>query len=189
MPAHKLPEKNFEWTTDLAYAVGLLTTDGSLSKDGRHIIMRSSDIQLLKTFKKCLALTNKITQSKNDGWATKSSYRIQFSKVQLYKWLLKIGLSPAKTYNIGSLNIPDKYFPDFLRGHLEGEGNITSYKDFYNTYKNPKYIYTRIYTVFRSASKPHIMWLRDKITRLCNVKGHVLEEKPKRSDQTGIEIR
>jgi len=64
MPRHKLPPKNFKWSAELAYLIGLLATDGNLSKDGRHITMRSSDLQLLITFKKCLHLTNKIAQSK-----------------------------------------------------------------------------------------------------------------------------
>ncbi len=129
MSRKKLPYKDFKWTSKLAYAVGLLTTDGNLSKDGRHITMRSSDIQLLETFKECLNLTNKISQSKSDGRATKPSYRVQFSRVQLYRWLLKIGLFPHKTYTIGELKIPNKYFRDFLRGHLDGDGNIENYKD------------------------------------------------------------
>ena len=100
MPRHKLPDKDFKWTPELAYVIGLLTTDGNLSKNGRNITMRSSDTQLLKTFKKCLGLTTKITQSRNDGWAKKPCYRVDFSNVQFYRWLLKIGLFPAKTYTI-----------------------------------------------------------------------------------------
>ena len=184
MPRHKLPNKEFQWTPNLAYAVGLLTTDGNLSKDGRHINMRSSDIQLLKTFKKCLNLTTKIALSKNDGWATKPSYRVQFSGVQFYRWLLKIGLFPAKTYTIGSLNIPDEYFPDFLRGHLDGDGSVWSYEDRWNTFKNPKYVYIRLWSRFYSARKAHIQWIRENIIRLLGIRGHVWERPPKRPDQT-----
>ena len=49
MPRRKLPHKTFVWTPQLAYAVGLLVTDGNLSPDGRHICMRSSDKNLLET--------------------------------------------------------------------------------------------------------------------------------------------
>jgi len=184
MPRHKLPDKNFDWTTNLAYIIGLLTTDGNLSKDGRHIIMRSSDLQLLDTFKKCLHLTNKIAQSKNDGWAKKPRYRIQFGNVQLYRWLLKIGLFPAKSYIIGPLKIANQYFSDFLRGHLDGDGSIITYKDYYNVFKNPAYIYTRLYICFRSASKNHIEWLRKKTTKLYNIKGSIAEQKPRRKEQS-----
>ncbi len=115
MPRHKLPPKNFKWSAELAYLIGLLATDGNLSKDGRHITMRSSDLQLLITFKKCLHLTNKIARSKNNNLARKPSYRIQFGNVQLYRWLLTIGLFPNKTYTIGSLKIPDIYFNDSIK--------------------------------------------------------------------------
>jgi len=184
MPRKKLPDKNFKWTPKLAYIIGLITTDGCLSNDGRHIIMRSSDIQLLKTFKECLNLSNKIARSKNDGWATKPSYRVQFSAVQFYRWMLKIGLFPAKTYTIGKIKIPDKYFRDFLRGHLDGDGSVITYKDYWNTFKNPKYIYTRLYVGFMSASKKHMLWLRETICRIASLKGHLMERKPFRPDQT-----
>ena len=184
MPKAKLPDKDFEWTPELAYVIGLLTTDGNLSKDGRHITMRSSDIQLLKTFKKCLNLPYKIVQSRNEKWAKKPCYRVQFSSVQFYRWLLKIGLFPAKTYTIGPLTIPDEYFRDFLRGHLDGDGSVFTYEDYWNVFKNPKYIYTRLYTYFKSASKIHIDWLRENIIKLLNIKGHVNEEGPQRSYQT-----
>jgi len=177
MPKHKLPDKNFDWSTELAYIIGLLTTDGNLSNDGRHINMRSSDLQLLDTFKKCLHLTNKIAQSKNDSFAKKPCYRIQFSNVQLYKWLLKIGLFPNKTYIIKSLNIPKPYFRDFLRGHLDGDGSIITYKDYYNTFKNPEYVYTRLWVVFLSASETHIKWIRDTIYRLTLINGHIYPRK------------
>ena len=76
MPKAKLPNINFNWTSDLAYVIGLLATDGCLSSDGRHIIMRSSDIQLLEIFKKCLNISNRISQTFNDGWAKKPAYKI-----------------------------------------------------------------------------------------------------------------
>ena len=131
----KLPDIDFEWTPELAYAIGLITTDGNLSNDGRHISLRSSDTQLLETFKKCLNLSNEITLAKKakTSWEKKLSYKVQFGNVQLYRWLLKIGLFPNKTYTIGELKIPDEYFIDFLRGHLDGDGNIRFYKDEYNT--------------------------------------------------------
>ncbi len=34
-----------KWTANLAYAVGLITTDGCLSKDGRHIDLTSKDLE------------------------------------------------------------------------------------------------------------------------------------------------
>lgn len=184
MPKAKLSSINFDWTSDLAYVIGLLATDGCLSNDGRHITMRSSDIQQLETFRKCLNISNKIGQTFNDGWAKKPAYRIQFGNVQFYKWLLEIGLFPAKTYTIGEIKVPDKYFFDFLRGHLDGDGSIVTYTDNWNTFKNPKYIYKRIYIRFISASEKHIAWLAENIFRLSKIKGHLHQNKPTRDFQT-----
>jgi len=176
MPKPKLPYKNFKWTPKLAYVVGLLVTDGNLSKDGRHIIMRSSDRSLLKTFRLCLNLKNKIGKTYNI-LTKKPSYRIQFGNVQFYNWLTTVGITPAKTYTIGPIRIPDKFFRDFLRGHLDGDGSVYTYQDRYNNYKGRIYTNRRIYTNFCSASQTHASWLYNKILALSEIKGALLCDK------------
>src|SRR5258708_6218779 len=113
MPERRLPPKDFEWTPELAYAIGLLVTDGNLSGDGRHVSLRSAEIPMLETFKRCLKLENKIgTTIKKNG---DIAYRIQYGNVQFYDWLLKIGLFPAKSYTIGPITVPDEFFRDYFR--------------------------------------------------------------------------
>jgi hypothetical protein len=154
----------------LAYAVGLITTDGSLSSDGRHFDFTSTDIQLLKTFKKCLRINNKIS-SKSSGYTGYSGgrnvYHIQFGDVTLYQWCLKIGLMPNKTKKLGALLIPEKYFFDFLRGHLDGDGCIRKYQD--PVYQNSQ----RLYVSFCSASLVHLKWLQSTINKLLTIKGFI----------------
>ncbi len=175
----KIGKKQFRWSPKIAYAVGLLATDGNLSKDGRHIILRSSDIEQIQTFKKCLDLHNIIGASKSTAFPNrKICYRLQFSDVQFYKWLLKIGLFPAKTYTLGRINVPNIFFRDFLRGHLDGDGSITTYNDSYNTYKHPDYQYFRMFLRFISVSKKHIFWLRKTINKLTKLKGDLSELRP-----------
>jgi hypothetical protein len=186
MSAHRLPDIDYEWTPELAYVVGLLTTDGNLSKNGKTITMRSSDIQLLQEFLKCILFLNspaKIAQSHNDGYAVKPSYRVQVSRTQFYRWLMKIGLMPRKSLIIGALDIPNKYFRDFLRGHLDGDGSIYTYEDKYNHYKGKTYLNTRIYTKFISGSKKHIEWLYEKIAKLVKIKGALLHNKRTRMSE------
>ncbi len=43
-----------EWSSETAYAVGVITTDGCLSSDGRHINITSKDTDQLNNIKKCL---------------------------------------------------------------------------------------------------------------------------------------
>lgn len=166
--------QSFVLSAELAYVVGLLVTDGCLSSDGRHIIFTSNDIESIGNVIRILKLKNIIGFTRNK---TSEVYRIQITNVQLYDWLIKIGLSPAKSLTIGEINVPDKYFVDFLRGHLDGDGSITTYTDRYNTKKNIKYVYERIFTTFISASKKHILWLRDRIICNLEVKGSIHKTK------------
>ena len=171
MPKPKKPEKEFKWTSDLAYVLGLLVTDGNLSSDGRHISFKSSDYSLVKNLKGVLGLSNSIIPVQENRPNRRQPYLIQFGDVQFYRWLEKIGLSPAKTYTIGAINIPSQYFRDFLRGHLDGDGSILVYEDKYNKYKGKTYKNTRVITRFITASEDHANWLYTKIGQIAPVKG------------------
>ncbi|MDP2630939.1 MAG: hypothetical protein Q8P56_06055 [Candidatus Uhrbacteria bacterium] len=173
MPRKKLPAGYYEWTPELAYAVGLIVIDGNLSGDGRHIILRSKDIEQIKNSKKCLRLKNKIGSTKKtlSNGSTATCYRVQFGNVQFYRWLELLGLTPAKTYSIPRLPVPDLYFRDFLRGHLDGDGTITTYTDVYNIKKNAAYRYVRLFLCFLSASEPHLRWVQETVQRLIGIKG------------------
>ena len=158
--------KDLKWTSKLAYVVGLITTDGNLSSDGRHIELTSKDYQLLKTFKNCLNLKVKIS-TKASGYTNKLYPRIQFSDVRFYRWLLKIGLMPNKTKNIKNIEVPDRFFFDFLRGHLDGDGSIRIFMD--AVFPNSQ----RLYIQFNSASKSHLVWISETTKRLLNVHGFI----------------
>lgn len=162
-----LSKTDTKWSPELAYAVGLITTDGSLSIDGRHIVLVSKDRQLLNTFKKCLKLKNKIG-ARSSGFAKKKEcYHVQFGDVNFYKWLIKIGLKPKKTKTIRELSVPDKFFMDFLRGHFDGDGCFYSFKD--KRWPNSFMFYMN----FVSSNLPHLLWLRERINYLLKIKGHI----------------
>ncbi len=140
-------------------------TDGSLSIDGRHINLTSKDIEQIKTFARILNINNKIGLKYGSYTREKTYYQIQFGNVKFYKFLLEIGLTPHKTKTLGQLNIPDKYFIDFLRGHLDGDGYTYSYWD--KRWKNS----FMLYTGFLSASKSHLDWIKSKINELYFIEG------------------
>ncbi|MEW6008610.1 MAG: LAGLIDADG family homing endonuclease [Candidatus Omnitrophota bacterium] len=162
---------NYSWSPKLAYAIGLITSDGSLSKDKRHIDFTSNDLQLLKTFKRCLLLKNKVCIKSNPYKFKNKSYHVQFGNVKFYNWLLKIGLMPNKTHYLGKMDIPKRYFRDFLRGHLDGDGSIFTYIDRYMQYKGKRYTYDRLYTGFNSASVKHLKWIQTNIRKALHIKG------------------
>lgn len=156
-----------KWTPEFAYAIGLLTTDGNLSKDGRHLDFTSQDIQLVKTFGDCMDLVDIKIGAKISGPSGKTCPHVQFSNVRLYKWLLRVGLMPNKSKKIGAVKIPDEYFFDFLRGHFDGDGSCFSYWD--KRWPNSFMFYVK----FCSASKKHILWLRSKLKNLLGINGSI----------------
>src|SRR3989338_4995916 len=91
-----------EWSPEFAYALGLLATDGNLSKDGRHFDFTSNEIEQLRNFMKCLGIRVKIGY-KTSGYTGRKRPRIQFGDVNFYHFLLGIGFMPAKTKVIGQL--------------------------------------------------------------------------------------
>lgn len=154
-----------EWTPDIAYITGLIVTDGSLSVDKRHIDFTSKDLQLIETFARILQLKNKIGIKTSSYSKGRKYFRIQFGNVEFYKFLLSLGLTPRKTKTIGILKIPDKYMRDFLRGHLDGDGFTISYWD-----KRWKSSFM-LYTGFISASKKHLVWIKECISKLYKIEG------------------
>ncbi|MFA4888956.1 MAG: hypothetical protein WC628_05225 [Candidatus Omnitrophota bacterium] len=159
-------KKSIAWYDNLAYCVGLLTSDGNLSKDGRHITLVSKDKEVIKTFKDCLRLSNRIAV-KNSGFNKSGSYYyLQFGDTKLYRWLNSIGIHQNKSKTISSLRIPNKYFFHFLRGLLDGDGCITSFK-------HPESKHCQIRVKFCSASKDFIHWLDSKIYKLLSIKGSI----------------
>lgn len=170
--------KKIKWSPSLAYAVGLLVTDGSLSSDGRHIAFTSTDYYLVDVLKKIVATRSEIHEMKAKSANRAKAFRIQIGNVQLYRWLQQVGLTPNKTHTVGLLKIPKKFFRDFLRGHLDGDGSIYFYYDSYNTYKGKQYHYIRLYTKFISASEQHIRWLHAMLEVCAPIRGALLHQKP-----------
>lgn len=162
------PRSPVSWSPDLAWVVGVLATDGNLSRDGRHLSIPSKDADLLESLRRCLTLQNRISRRVIDS---RQIYRLQWGDRQFYKWLLSIGLTPAKSLTLGPLAVPDEHFAHFFRGCIDGDGSIRTYVDHYNTFKKPTYIYTRLFVSIVSASPRFPEWLRTTVRRLAGLSG------------------
>ena len=162
---------NEKWTANLAYAIGLIATDGCLLSDGLLIDLTSKDREQLLNFSKCVGVDFKI----GTKWSSKGDecLRIQFKNRIFYDFLLSIGLTPKKSLTMGSIKIPDKYFFDFLRGCFDGDGSFYSYWD-------PRWRSSHMfYLGFASASLKHLVWLQEEIKILTGVTGHITGKKKK----------
>ena len=186
MSKQRLVRKDFPWSSNLAYVVGLIATDGNLSSDKRHVSLTSCDLNLCKIFLGCLNKSNRPTLNPPSAISRKNCYRVQIGDVVFYNWLLKIGLTPNKSLSIEKIDIDYKYFPDFLRGNIDGDGSIIFYKDKYNTALNTNYVYDRLFVYFLSASKKYIMWIQKTIQTIINISGSIQN---KRSGKNAMRYR
>lgn len=150
----------WEWTPEIAYAVGLLATDGNLSPSGRHVSVSSAEGEVLETFLRCVGRRAKIGTVKG-GYGT-HGLRVQIGDVGLYRWLQLIGLTPRKSLTLGSINVPDDVLPHLLRGLLDGDGSIID-----STYDGTGHAkggrYRTLLVRFTTASREHAEWVRERI--------------------------
>ena len=162
---------NTQWNANLAYAVGLLATDGCIGKDGLWVDLTSKDKEQLENYNKCLGINVKIgiknKSSPNKAW------RVQMKNKLFYEFLVSIGFTPQKSLTIERIDIPDKLFFDFLRGCFDGDGYTFSYWD-------PRWKSSfMIYTGFVSASKPFLLWIREEVEKRIKINGHITSAKKK----------
>jgi len=159
------------WSVEVAYAVGLIATDGNLGRKKPVLTIVSKDTDLLETVRRCLALTTPIRRH-TAGYGHRC-HHLGWHDRSLYEWLREIGLTPAKSLTLRPLSVPDEYFVDFFRGCIDGDGTILVYPDRYHVPKCDRYVYERLYVSIVSASHAFIDWLRATVQRLTNVNGSV----------------
>ncbi|TSC87042.1 MAG: Uncharacterized protein G01um10148_147 [Parcubacteria group bacterium Gr01-1014_8] len=170
-PGFKITRRVSEkWTPELAYAIGLLATDGCLARHQSLIDLTSKDQEQLKNFSKCIGIPLFIG-TKFGSHHKGVYYRVQFKNLIFYNFLLSVGLTPAKSKTMGALGVPKEYFWDFLRGSYDGDGCSYSYWD-------PRWKSSfMFYTSFVSASREHIDWLQKEIFARLKITGHITQAK------------
>jgi len=164
----KLQHKvDIRWSHNFAYAIGLIASDGSLNKDGRHIWFGSKDLEQIKNFKEALGLTVVVGGHARGGEKEKRYFRIHFGDKSFCEYLNQIGIRPTKSKTIGPIAVPNEFFPDFLRGLFDGDGCFYS---FWDTRWSNSFAYKMS---FASASPKFVVWLKSKLSKLYGVKGYL----------------
>ena len=168
MAQYELQRKiKIKWSPDFAYAIGLITSDGYLASNGRHIGFVSKEIELIENFKSALSLNNKVTPCASIKPPYRKWFVVKFGDKVFYQFLNKIGLSRTKSKIIKSVKVPRKFFVDFTRGLFDGDGSFYSYWD----KRWPKSFGFKL--SFASASPDFINWLKGELSCLYGVKGYI----------------
>jgi len=163
------PLKNFVWTSDFAYAIGLLATDGNVSTDRRHIHFTSKDKVQVETLRTILCKDNPIARKARGGEIEKKYFILQFGDVQFCRFLISIGIHPNKSKTISIVKIPKKYFFDFLRGCVDGDGNI-------HTFMHPESSQPQLRVRITSASRSFLDWINAQ-TQKHGIKGFIVRQR------------
>lgn len=165
MPPRLQYKIKIKWSSNLAYAIGLIASDGCLNKDQRHISFCSKEQEMMNNFKDSLGINNKIGKYARGGEIDKRYFQISFGDKAFYKFLNSIGLWARKSKTIQQVSVPDEYFKDFLRGVFDGDGSFYTFWD----KRWPNSFGYKIF--FYSASKNFLEWLKNKLKKLYTVKG------------------
>lgn len=163
-----------EWSDGMAYVVGLTATDGCLITGRRQMNFKSADRDLVALYLQTLGRTNRIGEesTRNGGLA----YKTQFADASLYEWFRSVGLMPRKSLVLGALSVPDAWLAHLVRGLLDGDGSILNFS--YEGSGKAHGVYEDLRTVFCSASRPHVDWLRDRLRSTLGIWGSVGTHRP-----------
>ena len=165
-----------EWSNEMAYIVGLTATDGCLFTGLRKINFKSGDRELVETYLRVLGRANpvKTKRTRIGRWV----HFTEFGDARLYRWLLTIGLMPAKSLVLGAIDAPDDVLAPLFRGLLEGDGSILNFVHHPTVKAAPDYEHERLSVVFNSASRAHIEWIRSRAGSLFSVTGSIYQRRP-----------
>jgi hypothetical protein len=151
------------WHPDVAYALGLMATDGNLSSRRGTMSLVSKDPDQIQTLRKCLRLQAPVTTLRGPS---RYLYRVQWHDRGLHSWFLSVGLTLAKSRTIGPLAVPDALFADFFRGCVDGECSVLVYTDRYHAEK-------RAHVSLVSASRTFLEWIQGTIRKVIGVGGAI----------------
>lgn len=121
---YKVNSKFFDsFTVKSAYWLGFLWADGYISKINNNVALglASKDYQHLEKFKKDIkAEINIQFNSSKNRYSKKGIFRLAFNDYFIHNKLKELGFETRNKMP----NIPKKYFYDFLRGYIDGDGYI-----------------------------------------------------------------
>jgi DNA-binding transcriptional regulator WhiA len=147
---YEINEKFFNsWTNEMAYVLGFILTDGSISDNDNSVKISIKDVELLEKIRTKLKSNHPIKYLKAYG-----IYCFSFSRKKMTERLSKLGITSNKSLDIEFPKVPDKFMSHFIRGVFDGDGSV-----FFES-RNKK---SPLRVSFTSGSKKFITALEDII--------------------------
>ncbi len=176
-PVSGLTTLPLAWSDDMAYIVGLTATDGCLFTGRRAINFKSGDRQLVETYLRLLGRKNRVKSHPTETGGI--AYYTQFHDSTLYEWFRSAGLTPRKSLTIGAISVPDEFLIPVARGLLDGDGSVINKVYRADTGRRSDYFWEYLITSFKSASRPHLEWLKSRLQHTTGQAGNISQVKYK----------
>jgi hypothetical protein len=169
MPIFKTVNPKFfsVWNPEMAYVLGYFTADGCMlvNKRGAHFIeFTSIDIELLLLVQKALGSNHAISVRNRFAFPQNVGYRLQIGCKEIFKDLLTLGLTPAKSNTLRLPLIPVECFNHFVRGYFDGDGHVS-------IIKRPNRPSSIIESGFTSGSEQFLHQLHTNLKKYANIQG------------------
>lgn len=125
------------WNREIAYIAGLIWSDGCLSKDssshGYRITLTMTDEILIKQIQSYIIPNRKLYMQVLPN--RKKKYSIVIQNPAIVDFYIAANLTERKSKKLFFPIIPEKFYPDFIRGYFDGDGSVF--------YTNPNYLGVR----------------------------------------------
>jgi hypothetical protein len=161
----------WDWSPDIAYAVGLLATDGNVSARRSIVSFTSSEIELIELFTRALHVSPRPFR-KPGGFGSWTN-QVALWDPELHDWLVLVGVMPRKTFRLSEIAVPDSFLAPLARGLLDGDGSVLSYWHVPNRRQYPGHQNLRLTTRFYSASLRHVEWLAHRLGSVFSLTGSI----------------
>ena len=83
------------------------------------------------------------------------------------------GIDAPQESDFGSLEVPEPLLPHLVRGLLDGDGSIINEVYRADTGRRDDYYWEYLITSFKSASRPHLEWLRSRLHATTGQTGYL----------------
>lgn len=113
------------WSAEMAYILGIVITDGCISRGKLRFGVASKDRSLLEFISSRLCPGKAIRDTNYVNSKTKRRYPtswLELGSKQIVRDLLGHGVTERKTGREAMPNCPEEFRPDLLRGLLDGDG-------------------------------------------------------------------
>lgn len=153
----------------MAYVLGFLFADGSLEDAsylrGKYVRVTNTDHDRIDVIKKLLHSSHTIVKTKAVG-NRKARYLLRIGSHALYNQLIRLGVTPRKSFTMQFPTIPKGFLPHFVRGYFDGDGCAHIARTATGA--------TRLLTIFTSGSKSFLKTLHRHLQAEAGITGNTL---------------